>query len=590
MATNAKALLEKARREVPSWDDDFECGDDAVFRASRTSSQSPAKQEYRALSRIGANNQQHGQTRGGTATSAAEFLDAFRETENDDNMGFSSSTGRKFSQLGQSSSNTNTITSSANTTIKPNRNNLLKKWSEDNTDEETDGIDLNDATSTTKFQESSETLRGSSKDAFNNSSSIFQSTFFSPIDDSVRQSMPNRIKNTTTPGTLMHFQHRVAKKQSKIKPEPTLDDDIEFGFQDDDLTRIDASNLKRFTTNTQPAESSIFEDEFFSQETSSRRNSTTSLFSTNLSSTTESEVDGEDFLEGVVVPDAIDFNKALQARQVAAVKALEAETSEVQPRKLQPPADFLLHKPDFEDAIEDGYDEQDFFQDFDLGNKKFLINNDTLHRNVKYKDSNNFEAYPMPKKHFDENSGNEGTPNLALLSLDTLPTGPGRKPTRAASIAMTGSTSRKAWSNKPNVSPLRPQTALSQRPLDDERIIIPKNRRQGLQEFQPLQGDLLINSKRPAQSAVFSASSTPGQGKRSHALRFSKARTGKVLGDGSELDDFDDLPVDMSHEMSFTVTPIASSKTVGRHRHSSGSMVNRVSLSKFSLCFILLNI
>lgn len=607
--TNAKLLLQKARKDVPSWDTDFECDDDAIFRSSRGSAGSPTKDGIRVSSQV-SDRQQHGQYRNGSSMPTIEYLNMFRETDDED-IGFSSSTTRKFNQLGLDDNTITTETINPTTTVKSTKNintintsttitptmtpraakqnqDILKLWSDDPSDTFGDG-NFDDGTPTYKFHESNETFESPAKDSLNHLE-ITQGTFFTPPQESAARPATNNVfaPNTNIENSIRQpylNSKLITKRFSKpTKQNHVEEEDLEFGFQDDDLTRIDTSNLKKFTGSSMALENStVWDDELMSKENSSRRNSTTSLFSHPPSATTESEIDGEDFFEGLVLPESIDFTKVLKARQLAAAWAQEAESRELKSRSKGSTTEFLLYKPDLDDQQSElngpngKEEEQDFFRDFDLEDGNFVINNNTLHQNVKRRDTSLVDQPAINKKQLGLVPNNESTPNLASnRTIAPL------MMTRAVSGATVASSSRRVSSKQPLPIP-RPLTAFSKRPSIniDDIPNIPKSRKPYIQ-ISP--EEPMIRSRRSLK-AGFSIPSLLNNSKEKYGYRFSKARTGKVLGDGSELDQFEDLPVDLSQESSITVAPVASSKTLGRHHHSSGISVNRVSLSMLFFFF-----
>lgn len=633
MSANAKLLLQKAgaKKEIQRWDSDFDCDDDAIFRSSVSSASSAESRVFSSESAPLSIDQ--GAFRKGSRLPTKDYLSSFREGDTDD-VGFTSSTPtitattRKFNQLVMKPhSESDTLrsprkTSSQHSTIKqPGTlgSKSLRKWSEDlDGDFGDSGFELG-KTGTYRYRHNNDTIRAAPASKAETESSIVKGTFFRPPSEVFATPTETKVPITTL-GTVTHLQRRLTKKKQKQEA-PQVEDDFEDGFGDD--LELDASNLNKFTSNSANPDASLWDDEINDFESGSRLDSmSSSLFSHAPSATTASEIDGEDFLDGVILPDSqIDFKKALKERQQAAAEAEEEQEQEQEQEQEEEEAihlnqskhntlgskfnqaassssDFSLHRDDFDEAAEDADDEMDFFQDFELNNGDFIINNNTLHRNVKLKgerhEAPQKDPKPSPRKRLGMMMNMNGsTPNLNISS-------PTKSPTRAASSVDRIRAKQSLPVLRPRATPILQHqmsmvgedTFIEQTRQRSSGNEVPAGaaslsyaRKQYLQQQKqsqdstPRKSSLAKKSRSPMKKSAiisFTASTSPNK----QSFRFSRARTGKVLGDGTELDDFDDLPVDISQEMSFTVTPIASSKTIGRHHHHP-TIINRISLSKY---------
>lgn len=673
MPGEVKQLLRRAKsakREIDSWDNDFECDTDAAFRSSVSSSLSSSE----GPGQMPGNHYSHANYalrkstplsslpspiiqnfRNGSRLPTMDYLNSFRENEDDED--FSSNpleaTTRGINRLGLTGSNLPTPTSREtknskqysdydtlkntsqdyDTTLtiqqkqqfqKPPKKSTINKWSEDLNDEIDDG-DFGTAT------QPKNTLRARKGKLPEPTSSIIKGTFFSPPSDTTSK-IPKRImppNNIAPPaGTITHLQHRKSKRhEPKKQPDCSMisEEDFEAGF--DDLGPIEPENLNKFKEPPQSSQQDQFWDddnlESTNESTTSRHDSiNSSLFSHGASTNTESEVDGEDFLEGVVIPDApIDFRKALKKRQDEA----EAQERRVATfRSFSTGSDKQKYgtvgsngskhslesdgKSWCENYDDDADDEMGLLQDMDIGEGDFMKQAHP-HRNVKLKIPEH-KHYPKKLSSLSKKSllslapqtpasskttrvgFTEDSTNSRLTSSSSVTSEFARYERLRAKKSMPvllSQTSHQFAEQEPRrlhhqFSVIGEDTFIQQQKQRKE-VSTPSRKSKNTQAQGPLLRHVHsvaeINNRRRdfVTSSLKKKSSTAAMGS---SVRFSRAHTGKILGDGTELDMLDDLQVDPSHELSFTVQPISSNKTLGRN-HNGGTA--KISLSKYLLSF-----
>lgn len=649
---DVKQLLSKAtlfKRDIESWDNDFECDTDAAFRSSvsssLSSSEGPTSRQYHVPVSLRNStpallNKPSHSYRNGSKLSTTDYLSSFRETDDDDEY-FQPAMTKTLSKLSlkdekqsrkrksvqdfstnETLKNPNFYSINTLTTIKKFPNATIKntvktpqnattkitinKWAE-NIDDEIDDADFE-----TGASRKTNTFRARQRKLSDTSMSIVKGSFFNP--PSTLSSAPvMTLDNKNVTGSINNLQRRRQSPKRKSDCSMISEEDFESGFGE--LDEINPGNLQKFKSPILQKDPQLWDDENMESAndtaTTSRHDSiSSSLFSHSASTNTESEVDGEDFLDGLVIPDApIDFQKALQHRQ---------EEAEAQERRAVAFRNFsggsqkykydtvgsngsktsLESDKNWDNEIEDADDELDFFQDIDIGDGD-LIHRANLHRNLKLK---------MPEP-------------MIQSTTKVIPKKPNATLSKTARVGFTENfaNSRQASSNslsgditrqdrlrsKKSMPLLQSQTTqlldqdTSTRRLHHQYSVI------GEDTFIQQQGDSLNPTRRAQPKKVSSLRhihSIAGIGGNDHeaihysfknksrkdpnsvsaaGIRFSRAHTGKVLGDGTELDLLDDLPVDASHELSFTVQPISNSKTIGRHYNSTSNTLNRISLCEY---------
>lgn len=639
-------LLQKAKSSklVESWDDDFECESDALFRSSLSSTNSSqdgpisivGESQFTRKSKTHSNSQAF---RNGSKLSTNEYLNSFREEDDDDNSHDMTSqtirdTTNKLSKLAlqtpspkKPAYNMGTITKSneESTTLTKRQkgsvrnNNSLQKWSEDlegGIDDSEFNVSMTPTYQNTYFKTNEvATLRARQKEGndISSESSIVKGTFFQPPSRSFSKSSPT--KQVEQP-SITHLQRRRSKKassNSNLIPE----EDFESGFEDEDLNQIDTSNISKFS-NSASAPPPLLpsnqhpsyweEDSLTGDNTNSTRRD--SLFSHTTSTNTESEVDGEDFFDGVVLPDTpIDFKLALKMRQQEAAR--EEQNQHLPNRKVSGSSKYDTVKSNHSsisddyayDAAEEADDEMDILKGFEISGDDddgFLIKSNTLHNNVKIKNAgpsiNKRSALansPTKKQRFPQSTiPSRNFSSLSPSKMDRLRSKKSMPVLRSQKTVSADYTFGTQKSLQEQLSMLDEERLRKQ----EDEIVFLRNRhssngkpspqvstRKASNPLRHYQSMMSLNEGVPLESSTPKPHQTSSP-KSKPSTRFSKAHTGKILGDGTELDDLEDLSVDVDQELSFTVKPVANSKTVGRHRNN--MTIGHIMLSKFKFIFI----
>lgn len=569
-------LLQKAAstsKPTDNWDADFDCESDTLFRSSVSSSGSTSS--LHSSSSFGSKDKNTPVlTSAGTfATtrashrSTADLLDAFRETDDEDGFegGQTQKLPKRFENIHLSNErflkdlediDDNSLTlNSRNATPKsaistPNKVNAsaltggtirrlgkkklvaddVEDWTEDFSTPKKRLDDYEDTTATIKAKQYRSGL------ARNNS--LIKGTFFDP---------PSQSNSPT---------------KSRIQRQPKFEEeDFADGFDGDALGEVDAVLLQKFQTKQQnlpeqlPEEEDldiIFEEEIGSGATSSslRESGNSSIFSNSTASNTESEVDGEDFLDGLILPDNANFHALLKRHNE---EAKERERQE-NPGKF----DSIGSNESGHLSIPDGT-ELDFLDGFEIGGGELIKGDtmDTLHRNVKIKGKDGMtKRSGSPSKRKRVGFGN--VPDLRTSSSAS------QGFNRMGSVQPPSTIRMEKLRAKKSMPALRSQRL----PLTVENVklaslaSLPASSNDAIELVQrakkPMAPVPECEPKRVVSSglrSVQSLSNLKPEPRAKPRSRFSKAHTGKIIGDGTELDSFADLPTNANQEISFTVRP-----------------------------------
>lgn len=415
-----------------------------------------------------------------------------------------------------------------------------------------------------------------SKLARNNS--LIQGTFFDP---------PSQL---TSPTKYRSLRRKAPESQPMFDEEDFAD-----GFEGDAFGKVNLAPLQKFKTQhiglaTEEEDiDKIWGDESVGGLTggsSLHESGNSSIFSSSTASNTESEVEGEDFLEGLVFPEdeMLDFDGILKRNQQEAKERERLEIMDTQASREDGKFDSIGSNDSGHLLIDHragANDEMDFLDGFELGGEELLKGETlgTLHRNVKIKsqDDKNGGRNPSPSK-LRKRVGFGNVPDLAHQSSSTskgfnkmgnvqppstirmeklrtkksMPALRSQNSTLPASsndaieMAKTRRNERKHQLSQ--LSECNESPSLSGSPKKRGRIVSSGVR--SVQSLSNLRDPEEIRTRRPSPTKRRS--------------QFSKARTGKIIGDGTELDSFDDLPTNATQEMSFTARP-TSGKTIKQH-------------------------
>lgn len=594
-----KLLSQAASISKPSdnWDADFDCESDTLFRSSISSVSSTSSVESSNKGTPMLPNAASFATTRAAHKSTAQLLDAFRETddENDFDMG---NTTQKLTKRVQK--------------LSLNRQKSDEKFLQDLEDIDDGSLTLNGSNSPSKqpgFRSgipipsniSPSALTGGTirrlgkKKPSDAEIEDWSSAFSTPKknqtnyeEDTVATIKAKQYRsglarnNSLIKGTFFDPPTATlqAKRKSSKRNEPIFDEeDFADGFEGEDLGDVNFDVLKKFQTNQhQPAIDEedfdkIFDDDNTGITSSSMRESAnSSIFSSSTASNTESEVEGDDFLEGIILPENANFG-ALLKRHHEEAKERELEEN---PGKYD---SIGSNHSDHQIAMPHT-PELDFLDGFDLDGGELLKDNtmNTLHRNVKIKGKDGAAKRgesPSKKKRV----GFDNMPNLrtgANQGFNRM--GSAQPPSTIRMEKLRTKKSMPALKSQPaslTSENIRLMTQGSLPASSNEAIEMAQHARK-----QQLSTVLEHDRKRVVSSglrSVQSLSNLKNEPRQKQRSRFSKARTGKVIGDGTELDSFDDLPTNAEHEVSFTVRP-----TSGRtFKHTQVSTISRKPLEEY---------
>ncbi|KAF5094740.1 hypothetical protein D0Z00_003405 [Geotrichum galactomycetum] len=567
-------LLTKAttlkRATTENWDADFEDEADNLFRSSISSTNSrPNDQELllQPQPHFVYSNRRN-------AISTEDFLSTFKEDDEDDDFDFNNSESKKLlaSKLNKlsirrksTSHNSNFDDAERSSTLKRGdvfQSTLqnLDDWSEEfgeanmktpqpfskrqssishtsNHNYHTTGSSLdfhyNNEISTIKAAKQALNLR--------RNDSIIKGTFFDPPSSHPTPSAsPKKYKSL--------------KRKKKTEAELREENEFAHGFDGDAFSQIDAQPLQRFKTGSRTSSRTVPEEELpeelWGEESVSNvtNNPNTSLFSA--PSTTESEM-SEDFLEGVVLPagERIDFGSRLEKQQHAIQErekfnSITSDTLNMHSRKF-----------DSVGSNESRYsfdDKDDFLEGFELKTGDLLKYQSVPHRNIQFNKSspkrvgfNHALATPSSTIHSSPMVRNLN--KVPMRPPNTIKNDKVRTKMSLPSFPAKHSFSGSSMALSPTPMPESSNEACE---LVRERQFKMRRQQQQLKQQQQLRRvtSAQFRTQHNSINSISEISSTP----KHRTQRFSRARTGKVLGDGSELDLFDDLPTSASQEMTFT--------------------------------------
>uniref|UniRef100_A0A060TGX6 ARAD1D34408p n=1 Tax=Blastobotrys adeninivorans TaxID=409370 RepID=A0A060TGX6_BLAAD len=344
------------------------------------------------------------------------------------------------------------------------------------------------------------------------------------------------------PDSLGPLAHQTSRQFTIPTAEP-VDDDfvIEVDGDDQDL----GDHLQQKLKNRSHFE--VDEDSWGEESLGVRPDSRLSDFSSSSYSMDESESEaGEDFLTGLQVPDHnMSFAQILENKRRQALEIAEKEQEQLlQGRKY----DTIRSNgsansvPDNIEADED----MDFFDGIEVNDGRLAAPRDA-HRNVVVKNSIRRGGGIPPSRsansvQFASASAEHRYPRTAQSSANLR----SHTVSRAPSVSQGMSTIR----NKASMPVLKPDSSASFGGLASRSP--PKRRPSGAISSSGAPGGTLrsVNS-----IATIPQNSNTSPRKKESRLKFSRAKTGRLYGDGTELDLLDDLPTSIEREKSYTVTP-----------------------------------
>jgi len=567
-------LLTKAstlkRATTENWDDDFADEADNLFRSSISSTNSrPNDQELllQPQPHFVYSNRRN-------AISTEDFLSTFKEDDEDDDFDFNNSESKKFlaSKLNKlsirrksTSHNSSIDDTERSSTLKrgnppPSTLQDLEDWSEEFGDanmktpqtfskrqpsvSHTGNYNYHTTGSSLDFDYNNDipTIKAT-KQALNlrRNDSIIKGTFFDPPSSHHTPSASPKKYNSL-------------KRKKKTEAELREENEFAYGFDGDAFSQIDAQPLQRFKTGSRTSSRTVPEEELpeelWGEESVSNvtNNHNTSLFSA--PSTTESEM-SEDFLEGVVLPadERIDFGSRLEKQQHA-IQEREKFNSVT--------SDTLnMHSNKFGSVGSDESrysfdDKDDFLEGFELKTGDLLKYQSMPHRNIQFNKSspkrmgfNHALATPSSTIHTSPMVRNLN--KIPMRPPSTIKNDKVRTKMSLPSFPAKHSFSGSSMALLPTPMPESSNEACE---LVRERQFKMRRQQQQMRQQHQLRRvtSAQFRTQRNSINSISEISSIPQH----RTQRFSKARTGKVLGDGSELDLFDDLPTSASQEMSFT--------------------------------------
>lgn len=539
----ANDLLQKAstRKTTDNWDADFDCESDTLFRSS-VSSASSADSAISSRSALDFADAQSFKATRASHKSTADLLSAFREDDEDDFGINTQKLDNKFSKMKitqhesflqdlKDLDDESFTMLNSNTTLKPGQLSAIPIPSNVPASALTGGSirrlgskkqpateDWSQEFATPKkqdqqafFDQSVATIKAKQyKSGLARNNSLIKGTFFDP---------PSQTPSPT-------------KRKSRPKVQ---EEDFSEGFDGNAFGCLDAGNLHKFQTQTAPGEEEDI-DQIWGEESvggltgsSVRELGNTSIFSSSTASNTESEVEGEDFLDGLVLPEeTVDFDELLKThhQQAKERELLEAPSGKYDSIGSNDSAHLSIP--------EEG--SMDFLDGFDLGKGEIIKDAaKTLHRNVKIKgDGAKRSSSPTKYKRVGFGNGLE-SPGFNRM-------GNAQPPSTILMEKLRTKKSMPALRGNP-----MPQSS-------NEAIKMAEKQRKPMPQIleQPKRGRVVSSGVRSVQS-LSNLKENPVPSK--PRSRFSKARTGKIIGDGTELDSFGDLPTNPTHEISYTVRP-----------------------------------
>lgn len=567
-------LLTKAstlkRATTENWDADFEGETDNLFRSSISSTNSNIDDQDVLLQpqpHFVYSNRRN-------AISTEDFLSTFKEDEEDDGFELNNSDSKKLlaSKLGRLS-----IRRKSNTD-EYERSSTLRRESTFNRQSILHSMDFEDWSE--EFRETNiKTPQPLARRQFSVSNSINNHNYHTigtstdfeynndfPTIKAPKPALNLRRNDSIIKGTFFdppsshHTPSGSPKKynslKNKKKTEAELREETEFvhGFDGDAFSNIDSQPLQKFKTGSRTSSRCMPEEELpeelWGEETVSNitNNPNTSLFSAQ--STAESEM-SEDFLEGLVLPtdEKIDFGSRLEKQQHA-IQEREKFNSVT--------SDTLnMHSGRFDSvgSNESKYlfdDKDDFLEGFELKTGDLLKYQSMPHKNIQFNKSS-------PKRVGFNNS--PATPSSTINSSPMVRTSNKitiRPPSTIkndkvrSKISLPSLPARHSFSGTSMPLPTQmPESSNEACEIVRERQFKMRWQQQQMKQQHKLRR-VTSAQFRTQHNSITSISEIPSTPK-NQSQRFSKARTGKIIGDGTELDLFDDLPTSASQEMSFTM-------------------------------------
>lgn len=539
----ANDLLQKAStcKRTDNWDADFDCESDTLFRSS-VSSASSAGSAISSRSALEFADTQSFKTTRASHKSTADLLSAFREDDEDDFGINTQKLDTKFSKMkvNQHESFLQDLKDlddesftmlNSNTTLKPGQLSGIPIPSNVPASALTGGSirrlgskkqpqadDWSEEFATPKKQDQQEffdetvaTIKAKQyKSGLARNNSLIKGTFFDP---------PSQASSPT-------------KRKSRPKIE---EEDFSEGFDGNAFGSLNAGNLHKFQTQNAPVEEEDI-DQIWGEESvggltgsSYRESGNTSIFSSSTTSNTESELEGEDFLDGLVLPEeTVNFDDLLKKHHEEAKERERLEAPSGKYDSIGSNDSAHLSIP------EDG--SMDFLDGFDLGQGEIIKEAaGTLHRNVKIK-GNGTKRTSSPSK-------------SKRVGFGNVPDGPGFN--RMGNVQPPSTIRMEKLRTKKSMPALRSNPLPTS---SNEAIKMAERQRKPMPQIleQPKRGRVVSSGVRSVQSLSNLKEKPVPPKPRS---RFSKARTGKIIGDGTELDSFEDLPTNPTHEISYTVRP-----------------------------------
>ncbi|CAN6637659.1 hypothetical protein TRVA0_016S01838 [Trichomonascus vanleenenianus] len=331
-------------------------------------------------------------------------------------------------------------------------------------------------------------------------------------------------------------------KTTRFEDEEDMEDGFDLESNPDDL----AGRLKKVQLTTRP----IGDEDFLWEDTRassrmSEASASSSIFSSGTNSTTfdESEMDGEDFLDGVELPDTvIDFKTVLERKKHDALQTAEHEEElllqgkkydTINTIKSNGSGNSVNSNPEVFQANEDEFD-LDFFDGIDV--EEDFVAAMPHHRNVVVK-------YPRQKS--------LATPTAQAEARKKQQPLPPRRLQQKKSMP----------SLRPDSSQM-PERAIKPRVSSSSGAFL--RRKSGVNDQYRLNLRTIQSLSQMEQEDSSAARGTRGalrspivvrKPSRESKPRYARPKKGKVFGDGTELDLFDELPTDITSEKTFTVTP-----------------------------------